>query len=88
MTLQEKIKFDKLCSIVKSEKEHFLRHQCKSVLESGVYNTLDPKVEKLVKELYELEKKRVHAYPVIYITHTFLYSYLFLWNSNFINIST
>lgn len=49
---------------MKSEKEQFLKHQCKSVMASGSYNTLDPKVDKLVKEVYALEKKRIHAYPV------------------------
>ncbi|KAL7319514.1 hypothetical protein PS15m_002644 [Mucor circinelloides] len=66
LPVQERIRFDRLCSLVKSEKEEFLKYQCKSVIESGAYNTLDPKVEKLVRELYELEKKRVYAYPQFY----------------------
>ncbi|KAK4516179.1 Fructose-2,6-bisphosphatase [Mucor velutinosus] len=66
MPIQDRIKFDRLCSLVKAEKEQFLKYQCKSVMESGSYNTLDLKVEKLVKEVYELEKKRVHAYPQFY----------------------
>ncbi|GAN05948.1 hypothetical protein MAM1_0106c05424 [Mucor ambiguus] len=66
LPVQDRIKFDRLCLLVKSEKEQFLKYQCKSVMESGSYNTLDPKVEKLVKEVYDLEKKRVHAYPQFY----------------------
>ncbi|KAL9542477.1 hypothetical protein MBANPS3_008593 [Mucor bainieri] len=66
LPVQDRVKFDRLCSLVKSEKEQFLKYQCRSVMESGSYDTLDPKVEKLVKEMYELEKKRVHAYPQFY----------------------
>ncbi|KAL0139087.1 hypothetical protein V8B55DRAFT_1520595 [Mucor lusitanicus] len=66
LPVQDRIKFDRLCSLVKSEKEQFLKHQCKSVMASGSYNTLDPKVDKLVKEVYALEKKRIHAYPQFY----------------------
>lgn len=76
LSVQERIRFDRLCSLVKSEKEEFLKYQCKSVIESGAYNTLDPKVEKLVREVYELEKKRVYAYPVsliCYLPQSFTY---------------
>jgi hypothetical protein len=53
-----------MCQELKVEKSEFIQHQRKKLLQSGVYSSLDPKVEKMIEAYYELERARIKEYPV------------------------
>jgi hypothetical protein len=58
--------FQRMRQELKIEKNEFIQHQRKQLLQSGVYNTLDPKIDKMIEMYYELERARIKKYPVSY----------------------
>lgn len=53
-----------MCTEIKHEQDEFMQEQKKQMNSSGVYNTLDDKVEKMIEDCCEIEYDRILQYPV------------------------
>ncbi|KAI9245736.1 hypothetical protein EDC94DRAFT_411162 [Helicostylum pulchrum] len=58
--------YKQMCTEIKREQDNFIKEQRKQISESGVYDVLDEKVEKMVQEYCENENKRLLQYPQFY----------------------
>lgn len=53
-----------MCTEIKHEQDEFMQEQKKQMYSSGLYNTLDPKVEKMIENYCEVDYDRILQYPV------------------------
>lgn len=76
-----------MCQELKAEKNEFIQHQRKKLLQSGVYDHLDPKVERMIEAYYELERVRMKEYPVCTKTFNLSLEILIFLHSNITSTS-
>lgn len=56
--------YKRMCIDIKQEQDNYMNEQKRKVLESGVLNILDEKIEKMVQEYCKIEQARLSQYPV------------------------